>query len=339
MTQQNQNFWENKGIDWKNPDFSWKKAHIASIIAGIAYEHISEYELENIDRVNLIPWPIPCKRHRDIIRERYQDIIQGTRVFNIPNMVSELLGVEIGEENYLIIENRYFVAVVLEIQDVLFISFRGTNPKSCDDWRVNFDVYQSRLFPNINLDISLHKGYYSTVINSLYEIRSQIRSKFGKGNKDNINIRAVTGHSLGGALASVFHILLGDCSKIIHEQFFAIARNVYHKFHYPPYRDLYITSCYTFGMPRYGNLHAVNSLENPYHIYNQDDWIPLLPPKFIGFEDNIIEYCLTPEVKIEKNNLKGFFLWKLIDNLFKGKGAIKEHGMEEYIFRLETKAR
>ena len=97
-------------------------------------------------------------------------------------------------------------------------------------------------------------------------------------------------------------------------------------------------------MPRYGNLHAVNSLENPYHIYNQDDWIPLLPPKCMGFEDNIIEYCLTSEAEIEKNNLKSFFLLKLIDNLRKKKGAIKkrvikEHEMEEYMARLEIKAR
>ena len=306
MTQQNNDFWEKKGMKWKDPDFSWKKAHIASIIAGIAYEHISEYELENVDRVNLIPWPIPCKRHRDII--------QGTRVFDIPGRVSELLGVEIDEENFLIIENRYFVAVVLEIKDVLFISFRGTNPKSWDDWRVNLNAQKSRLFPNINLDISLHKGFYSAIINSLYEIQLQIRNKFGKGDKKDINIHAVTGHSLGGALASVFHILLGDCSKVIHEQLFVIARMSFNKFHYPPYRDLSITSCYTFGMPRYGNLHAVNSLENPYHIYNQDDWIPLLPPKCMGFEDNIIEYCLTSEAEIEKNNLT--FLSSKLNTMF-----------------------
>jgi len=41
-------------------------------------------------------------------------------------------------------------------------------------------------------------------------------------------------------------------------------------------------SCYTIGMPRYGNK-TIKDLSTPNHIYNEYDIVPFSPPKFMFF--------------------------------------------------------
>ena len=85
-------------------------------------------------------------------------------------------------------------------------------------------------------------------------------------------------------------------------------------------------------MPRYGDTSAKSLLPQPYHVFNELDAIPTLPPKLLGFADSANEKCLNaiPDVITVLN--KGDFA------LRSGKGiatvlGVSDHRMERYVER------
>lgn len=288
--------------NWDEPHFDWSKAYVASVFANIAYLHIPQYELKNTNRANLIP----CVQYREIIKGSGNIGVE--QILKNPNF---------GE--FFIVEKPYVVAVVVEIQKVLFISLRGT--QQLYDWLVNLNVSKSCPYADINLDIYFHKGFHRAAASCMYEIHSEILKRFGK----DITVY-VTGHSLGGALAAILHALWSRGYEYCH-----------HIGYITPDQYLTTHSCYTFGMPRYGNFHAVKHFASPFHIYNQSDIVPTVPPKFLGFDDVLIEYCLTKDGKVDGSNLKGSSFSQFIFRLATLKG-IREHDMETYMDRTKSAA-
>lgn len=317
ITQQITDVWAeiNNISNWDEPDFDWRKAYVASVFAKTAYLHIPEYELKNANRANIIP----C--------EEYRKIIQITNRDGVEQILKKS---DLGE--FFIIEKPYAVAVVVKVRKVVFISLRGT--QQLYDWLVNLNISKSRPYKNLDMNIYyknfyrtaasvdnniyFHKGFHRAAASCMHEIRSQILNRFGKN-----NTIYITGHSLGGALAAILHALWSrDHMRYCHIR------------HCPMHKCLATHSCYTFGMPRYGSFHAVEHFANPFHIYNQSDIVPTVPPKFIGFDDSLIEYCLTSEGKIDGANIKGSSFSQFIFRLATLKG-IREHDMELYMSRIK----
>jgi hypothetical protein len=290
----------NRISNWDEPHFDWSKAYVASVFAKIAYLHIPQYELKNTNRANLIP----CVE--------YREIIQGPG-----NIGTEQFPRNSDFGEFFIVEKPYAVAVVIKVQTVLFISLRGS--QKLYDWLVNLNATKSRPYTNVDADIYFHRGFHHVAANCMHEIHSEILKRFGRD-----STIYVTGHSLGGALAAILHALWSRC----HMHYRLIGYNP---------RDEYLTthSCYTFGMPRYGNFHAVQHFASPFHIYNQSDIVPTVPPKSLGFDDCPIEYCLTADGKVDRSNLKGSSFSQFIFRLATLKG-IREHDMEIYISRTNS---
>lgn len=303
LRQRIRNVWAeiNSISNWDDPDFDWRKAYIASVFAKIAYLHIPQFELKNTNRANLIP----CAE--------YREIINGSGGVGIEQILrdSEL-------DEFFIVEKPYVVAVVVKIKKVLFISLRGT--QQLYDWLVNFNVSKSRPYPDVGMDIYFHKGFHRATASCMHEIHSQILKRFGKD-----SLVYVTGHSLGGALAAILHALWSRDYMYHYRISQSSLRNEYIVTH----------SCYTFGMPRYGNFHAVQHFASPFHIYNESDIVPTVPPKCLGFDDSLIEYCLTADGKVDGSNLKGSSFSKFIFRLATLKG-IREHDMEIYMSRTKS---
>lgn len=298
ITQRITDVWKeiNSISNWDDPNFDWSKAYVASVFAKIAYLHIPEFELKNTNRANLIP----CVEYREIVK--------GAGSVGVEQILRNLDLVE-----SFVVEKPYAVAVAVKIRKVVFISMRGT--QHLYDWLVNLNASRSRPYANVDVDIYFHKGFHRAAASCMNEIHSEIQKRFGRD-----NTVYVTGHSLGGALAAIIHALW---SGHMH----------YRHIGYRP-RDEYLAthSCYTFGMPRYGNFHAVEHFASPFHIYNQSDIVPTVPPKFIGFDDSLIEYCLTSEGKIDGANIKGSSFSQFIFRLATLKG-LREHDMELYMSR------
>lgn len=288
----------NKVKHWESESFDWDKAYVASVFSKMAYLHIPEYELSNAKRANLIP----CKEYREAIKS-------GRRI----NLGQVLEDSDFGQ--FFVVERQYAIAVSVKVKNVIFISMRGT--QQLYDWLVNLNSTKSRPYPSKDFDVFFHKGVHKAAISCIDEIYSEIKKRYGEDNKV-----YVTGHSLGGALAAILHGLWN--------------KNPYRYSHFGHggnERYFRTLSCYSFGMPRYGNFHAMEHFSSPYHIYNQGDIVPTVPTKLLGYEDCLIEYCLNSESKVDYSRVKGGSFIKFIYGLATYKG-IEEHDVELYMDRV-----
>lgn len=284
--------------NWEDESFDWNKAYVSSIFSKVAYLHIPEYELKNANRANLIP----CEEYRQTIKNR-----------KVTNLTQILNDSDFGD--FFIVERQYAIAIVVKVKEVIFVSMRGT--QQLYDWIVNLNAMKSRPHPYKDIDIFFHKGFHKAATSCINEILSEITKRYGEENKI-----YVTGHSLGGALAAILHALWNEDPYRY--------RSFSHKRINNHFRTI---SCYVFGMPRYGNFHAMEYFASPYHIYNQADIVPTTPSKLFGYEDSLIEFCLNSESEIDQSKVKGSSFAKFIYGLATYKG-IKEHDMELYIDRV-----
>jgi predicted lipase len=289
----------NSVSNWEDESFDWNKAYVSSIFSKVAYLHIPEYELKNANRANLIP----C--------EEYREIIKNERVTNLTQILNNS---DFGD--FFIVERPYAIAIIVKVKEVIFVSMRGT--QQLYDWLVNINAMKSRPYPNNDIDIFFHKGFHKAATSCINEIFSEITTRYEEETKI-----YVTGHSLGGALAAILHGLWNE--DPYGNRFFSHKRINNH------FRTI---SCYVFGMPRYGNFHAMEHFASPYHIYNQADIVPTIPSKLFGYEDSLIEYCLNSESEIDHSKVKGSSFTKFIYGLATYKG-IKEHDMELYMSRVK----
>jgi len=146
------------------------------------------------------------------------------------------------------------------------IVFRGTEFYSLINWKNNLKFHQepyNSIFMNCN-NCYLHTGFYYMYSSLVYHPKFNLLNHNIFNNNNNIHI---IGHSLGGALATIFYFEL----NLIKE-----------KYHYTNNIQLY-----TYGAPRLANPNFTNHLyqyyNNIYRVVNKKDPIPHLPPSSIEF--------------------------------------------------------
>lgn len=284
--------------DWTHDNFNWPKAHVAAALAAVAYEEIPQFELEKSKRAKIIP----CDRFQAHV-SRW--VAEGRRAS------VKQLDIEVQIE--VIVRSRVLVTVT-RLQNVIFVSFRGTT-LSFADFKADLDVRKVRYHSGLGESARLHRGFFDAVLECFDEVIERVEAL----NKDaNVPVY-VTGHSLGGAMAAIFYARLDERDF---DHFHSRRR---HRISRP-------TSCYTFGMPRYGDMSAKSLLPQPYHTFNELDAIPTLPPKILGFADSANERCLNAIPDIVAILTKGDFA------LRSGKGiatvlGVSDHRMERYVER------
>jgi len=183
------------------------------------------------------------------------------------------------------------------------LAFRGTS-----DWKdVQTDITANRKRTE---EGKIHSGFFQA-----YDLIS-------KQVKEKLNLREVkdlplyiTGHSLGGALAT---IATQDLEKSgLKDQ---------------------IAACYTFGSPRVGNADFDKTIRSPvYRVINFTDivtFLPLLTMGFIHVGDSRYLDRGFPELVLRWRPLSQrlFLLLHLVMFLYP---AIKQHGIQNYIDKLE----
>lgn len=288
--------------DWEDGKFSWKKAYIAAVFASIAYEEIPQFELKKSKRAKIIP----CDRYQAHISrwetEQRRASIQQLDI-HVPIKVA--------------FRSRVLVTIS-RLQRVIFVSFRGTT-LSFSDFKADLDIRRVRYNFGFGETAKLHRGFFDAVLECFDEVLEHVRNL----NRDPHVPVYITGHSLGGAMAAIFHARLDE--------------GEFHHFgHYRRHRiSSPATSCYTFGMPRYGDASAKSLLPQPYHTFNELDAIPTLPPKLFGFSDSTNERCLNAIPNVLQGLSKGDCALRA------GKGiatvlGISDHRMERYIERTDA---
>lgn len=294
--------------DWEFGELSWQKAYVASLFAKGAYDYIPEFEFENDNRAQVIPcWDYRenLQEHRSLLRkERSQSYDE----YEIDSFVTDLVVVTISRTTS---------------RNLVFIAIRGTTN--------SFDVFTDLKAVKVHVPsdkralTKYHRGVFQGVVScekAIWERVKRIASEVGKP------LRVYfTGHSLGGAIASILYARFCKMTAVY------LYDHPYWPRKYAPYWTEAV-SCYTFGMPRYGNVYAVLDRSTPFDIYNEKDPIPALPPRFMGYADSLDNYCISRDAKLVTGHRKGD-IWLST----KGKRirllAFSEHSAEYYVEQMK----
>ena len=144
-------------------------------------------------------------------------------------------------------------AILAETPFSYVLAFRGTEFFSLSDLKTNI---KATLIRNGSSG-RVHKGFfraYQSIENSLIEALSRLRES---------KMLIITGHSLGGALATI------------------TVKELESKYN--------IAACYTFGAPRVGNQAWCSEIKTKiYRVVNAADPVTMLPPNGIGCLKNIL---------------------------------------------------
>ncbi len=286
-------------IDWRKSGFEIEKAFVCALFSELTYYRIPDFELKQADRVNVVP----CFA--------YQQAIRDGRRLDFDEIMRSL---EFGE--FFVVIRRYAIVVGVRTPSMIIVAIRGT--KYLYDWLANLRATRFSHESGAG-KVHFHMGFFRAISACLEPVSLELQT-FIRGNTEQVPIY-VTGHSLGGAMAAIMHAIWGMTvsSEFVQE---GLVRN-----------RLTTHAGYTFGMPRYGDARAVTALREPYHVYNELDIVPTVPPKWLGFQSCFNEFMLdgtSLENAQNRESLK-FFSW--ISRLVSGKG-IQNHSMEVYRERL-----
>lgn len=133
-------------------------------------------------------------------------------------------------------------AMIVSSKDFYFLVFRGTEPTSIEDLKADLKANQIKC----NTEGKIHQGFSK----AFDVIKDEIQDYINENCQDKPLL--ITGHSLGGALATV------ATKKLLHSQ---------------------IAACYTFGSPRVADEDWMLGIKTPvYRIVNSADPVTMLPP-------------------------------------------------------------
>lgn len=151
---------------------------------------------------------------------------------------------------------------------MLVLSFRGTRSRANRHQNLKFTHIESDLCP----DCHVHIGYWKAWL----EMRDHVVDIVLDATERYSDFRfVITGHSLGGALATIAAGALRKLNDQLHER----------------------TELYTFGSPRFGDLDTVKFLSAQsslsFRITNRLDIVPDLPPHEINYYHTIPQYYIS----------------------------------------------
>lgn len=136
-------------------------------------------------------------------------------------------------------------AILISGEEFITLAFRGTEATSVKDIKTDADA-KTRQDPDVGA--SIHSGFYE----AFEHIQEQVEKSIAQ---DEFKKKPlfITGHSLGGALATI------AAMKLKHEAG--------------------ISACYTFGSPRVADEIWISKIKTPlYRVVNAADFVTMLPP-------------------------------------------------------------
>ncbi len=208
--------------------------------------------------------------------------------------------------------NNSAQAALIEHADYLCMAFRGTDEKV--DWLDNI-----KAFPEHVLFGSFHRGFW----NSLLDVWEGMFDRYNELNKDKRKTKRplfLTGHSLGGAMATV------AAAQLIHN-------------------DLPFISVYTFGQPRVmsrdtSRIFNVEAKNRFFRFQNNNDIVTRVPSRMMGYS-HVGSYIYISE-KEKLHDDPGFWFrfldyhrGALKDFTEFGFDGVKDHEMANYLAAVE----
>ncbi len=283
--------------NWDDRAFELEKAYVSALFSELTYYRIPDFELESAERISVIP----C--------HAFQQMAAGSERVDLEEA---LIGLDFGQTFF--VQRRFAVAIGVVTPRVIFVAIRGT--KYLYDWAVNFGIQKFKHTSGA----SFHSGFFRAVHSCVEAVSEQIYS-FVHEMAEPTPIY-LTGHSLGGAMAAI----LNATWRLRLSGEYLADGNIGSKAIAP-------TSCYTFGMPRYGDVTAVTTLRTPFHFYNDEDIVPTVPPTILGYETCASEFRLDGRSieNTKSRELERFGEWMF--SLASGQ-KLEQHAIELYRSRI-----
>lgn len=224
---------------WAFDPLDRRKAYVMACFSEIAYMHVTEAELAESDRYKVFAPSLVCEALR---RERAS--------LDLAAVMATVADVPIE-----IIVTEEYVYIVARVGPFVVVSVRGTRTKVLKDWLIDLDAKKNQARHGFH-----HRGFDDEATRALPLLEGAIAN-------DDLPLY-FTGHSLGGAVASI------------------LARR------WPDQRRVRMP--YLFASPRFGTQAAARRLRR-YLFTRPGDFVPHVPPRFYGFSDEGAERHLLPE--------------------------------------------
>lgn len=251
--------------DWASNARSLEKAYVLACFSELAYLHLSDNELPGRDRYKIFP--------SFLLRELVQ---------NPPSLDLDVVTSTVGDFRAAAFNSRNFVYVVFTTSQFVVIAVRGT--VSLRDWGINLNALRSR---------GKRRGYHLGFLREAESAVGPLTERIEPGKRVYF-----TGHSLGGAVASILPYVF-------------------------PKRYIRMTP-YVFAAPRFANT-VLATREAPYAYVRAEDIVPHLPPKFLGFGNTGFPPELIPPSDHWLSGIKA-----LRGCLRRGNSITISHSMENY---------
>jgi len=148
--------------------------------------------------------------------------------------------------------------------DTVIVSHQGTDPEEIlpliEDADIAKEALNSSLFPGISSSISVHSGFANAQAKTATQVLAAVQTTMSKHSTSKVT---VVGHSLGAAIS------LLDTVYLHHQLPSATLRFV------------------GYGLPRVGDQAFADYVDalgaSVTHVNNKEDFVPILPGRFLGF--------------------------------------------------------
>ena len=200
-------------------------------------------------------------------------------------------------------------AALIEHKDYLCIAFRGTDELA--DWLDNLNAFTTQ-----ELFGAFHRGFWQSV----EDVWPPINAKFRQLQQQKSRPLFITGHSLGGAMATI------ATAKLVHE-------------------DKPFTSVYTFGQPRAltretARIFNAECQSRYFRFHNNNDIVTRAPARLMGYSHIGRYLYISSEQKIHPEVGLWFKFIDYVDGavsalLEKGIDLVEDHDIDKYLEAVE----
>mgnify|MGYP000470556748 CR=1 FL=1 len=206
--------------------------------------------------------------------------------------------------------NNSAQAALIEHKDYLCMAFRGTDEAA--DWLDNINAFSTK-----ELFGEFHRGFW----NSVEDIWKPIKNKFEELQAIKHRPLFITGHSLGGAMAT-----------IVAARFLQVDR---------PF-----TSVYTFGQPRAltqstAQIFNTECKSRYFRFHNNNDIVTRVPARLMGYSHIGTYLYIAEEGDIHEEPGFWFRFLDTFDGYFSalaedGIDSVEDHNMDKYLEAVKT---
>lgn len=290
-----------QAANWSEPYYTREQAYVCAVFSEAAYWQLQEFEFGRRGQIKVVP--------SDAIQLLAANRTDGSAIIAAAAREGEL-------EPPSVIVTRGAIVTVWKTSQVVIVAIRGT--KYLYDWWTNLRFARRRVADGLRV----HRGFLSAISAALPELAAVLAPSVAAGTPI-----CVTGHSLGGAMAAILHAMWPSWDY---------RRSPLNWIMTSRHQRPLTVSCYTFGMPRFGNDNVVFELPSPHALVDPSDLVPRVPPTLFGYADTLHRFSADggPFLAPSRGRVFAFFLW--IWHLLTLTG-LKAHKVERYRVAVEAK--